>query len=322
MEEDLEGLDTLDPASAESLKIVAYFDALLESGAEHDSLLRGAAVLSGVVAGSERQGHVVRFNPVGQRVHGAGEASGPIRRVGGGSVWLEREGPLQANDRIIVERLGHAVTLLDVRRDLSGGFAVAIDASRSMEERSAVLAQLRIEPSAQVRLIATTPERSRNRAISAVVPTRYGILQATLETPGEPLHVTRAGLGQWTRADHAPDSWDDAVIAYRLSTDDLPVLEAAEIGALLDLIRDYHPATPHRDVTVLSSLDHRMTEVLRVLVEEESIRSAAVALNLHHSTLQAKHRQLCDVLGYDPRTPGGRARFIIAEVLHRLQPDP
>ena len=67
--------------------------------------------------------------------------------------------------------------------------------------------------------------------------------------------------------------------------------------------------------------DRVLAEVLRVLVEAESIRSAAVDLNLHHSTLQAKHRQLCDLLSYDPRTPGGRARYIIAEILHRLRPD-
>ncbi|MFV0432574.1 MAG: hypothetical protein ACK5LO_01125 [Leucobacter sp.] len=236
-------------------------------------------------------------------------------------MWLEREGGLRANDEMIVGRLAHAIALLDVRYDRSGGLAVVIDASCSIEDRSAELAQLRIEPGAQIRLIATAPETPRTGAFSTVVPTRYGILQATLDLTGNVAQAGRAGIGIRRRADHAPDSWADAVIAYRLSTEDLPILDAVDLGALLPLIRGYDHDIPHPDVAVLSSLDRGTAEVLRVLVEAESVRSAAVELHLHHSTLQTKHRQLTQVLGYDPRTTGGRARYVVAEILRRLRPD-
>lgn len=323
MDELIGRLSALDPGAGESLKVVAYFDALSVNGAGHDALLRAAAALSGAVAGSERRGRTIRFAPSGRKLSSSPELDRrlPVTAIGDGSVWLEREDLVQPGDEMIVERLAHAIALLDVRHDRSGGLALVIDASRTIEERSAELAQLRIEPGTRVRLIATAPDSPRTSGFSAVVPTRYGLLQATLDLTGEPEQVERAGIGLWVRADHAPDSWADAVIAYRLSTEDLPVLDAVDLGALLPLIRGYDHDTPHQDVAVLSSLDRGTAEVLRVLVEAESVRSAAVELHLHHSTAQAKHRQLTRLLGYDPRTTGGHARYIIAEVLRRLQPD-
>ncbi|ALJ20493.1 hypothetical protein [Microbacterium sp. No. 7] len=323
MEELAGRLPALDPGVGESLKVVAYFDALSVNGAGHDALLRAAAVLSGTVAGSERQGRVVRFDSAGRRVSGSGDADErrPGTAVGAGRVWLERSGPLHANDEMIVERLAHALALLESRHDHSGGFAVVIDATRSIEERSTMLTRLRIAQSARIRLIATAPDAPKTGALSSIVPTRYGLLQASLDTTGEPVQATRAGFGLWTRADHAPESWDDAVIAYRLSTEDLPMLDAVDLGSLLPLVRGYDHDTPHHDVVVLSRLDRAEAEALRVLVEAESVRSAAVELRLHHSTLQAKHRHLTHTLGYDPRTTGGRARYVIAEILRRLEPD-
>ncbi len=323
MDGPVEGLPALDRGAGESLEVVAYFDALSLSGAGHHALLRAAAVLSGTVAGSERRGVVVRFDPAGRKASGRGEADerAPVAAVGDGSVWLERAGPLHSNDQMIVARLAHSVALHEARYARSGDLAVAIDASCSIEDRSAVLAQLRIEPGSQVRLVATAPGPPRTGPYSTVVPTRYGILRATLNVAGHAGQDERAGIGLWRRADHAPESWEDAVIAYRLSTEDMPVLDAVDLGALLPLIRGSSGGVPHHDIEVLAGLDAATAEALRVLVEAESVRSAATELGLHHSTLQTRHRQLIKILGYDPRTTGGHARYVIAEILRRLEPD-
>ena len=66
------------------------------------------------------------------------------------------------------------------------------------------------------------------------------------------------------------------------------------------------------------SLDDRIAEVLRVLVETDSVRGAATELSMHHSTVQAKHEQLIALLGYDPRSTAGRMRYMAAELLRRL----
>lgn len=62
-------------------------------------------------------------------------------------------------------------------------------------------------------------------------------------------------------------------------------------------------------------------EILRVLVEADSIRAATTRPAMHHSTLQARHESLIHYLGYDPRTTAGRMRYIAAELLRRLEID-
>ncbi|MFD5284002.1 hypothetical protein [Streptomyces rubrogriseus] len=49
----------------------------------------------------------------------------------------------------------------------------------------------------------------------------------------------------------------------------------------------YDPQNPHEDVRALAGLDARSADVLRTLVEADSIRSAAAALSMHHSRLSA-----------------------------------
>ncbi|MYS70657.1 hypothetical protein GTY88_09480 [Streptomyces sp. SID5926] len=66
------------------------------------------------------------------------------------------------------------------------------------------------------------------------------------------------------------------------SIDGLGASEAPPCSAaLLD------PQNPHEDVRALAGLDARSADVLRTLVEADSIRSAAAALGMHHSRLSA-----------------------------------
>lgn len=87
---------------------------------------------------------------------------------------------------------------------------------------------------------------------------------------------------------------------------------------MLLLARAYDPAHPHLDVTTLAGLDDRSAEILRVLVESDSIRAAAATLAMHHSSVQARHESLTRDLGYDPRTTVGRMRYVAVELLRRL----
>ncbi len=150
------------------------------------------------------------------------------------------------------------------------------------------------------------------------MPTRFGTLRATLDVGERPDPAGPAGLGQWVRADRAPESWEGAVIALRLTTPLTPVVDATALGAMIVLARAYDPALPHPDVEALAHLDRRSAEILRVLVEADSIRAAAAELAMHHSTLQAKHESLRRLIGYDPRTTAGRMRYVAAEMLRRI----
>lgn len=74
------------------------------------------------------------------------------------------------------------------------------------------------------------------------VPTRFGTFRATLDLGGRPDPAGPAGLGQWVRADRAPESWEGAVIALRLTTPLTPVVDATALGAMIVLARAHDPA--------------------------------------------------------------------------------
>ncbi|WEV24188.1 hypothetical protein OYE22_02480 [Streptomyces sp. 71268] len=318
MQELLERLTALDPEASESFRVVSYFDTLVIAGAGPDALLRGAAALSGVVAGADRRGRIDRRAPDGRTPRTECLVRSPQRACSVGSVWLERSGDPHANDEMIVERLALSLDLVEARRSPVSGLEFVFDPARTVAERTTMLAKLRLKPGSRIRIVATRPDAPATTAASAVLPTRYGIVRATLcrtaqEPPSRP-----AGLGQWVRADHAPDSWDGAVIALRLTEASAPVVDATDLGALLLLARAHDPQEPHEDINSLARLDVRSTQVLRALVEADSLRSAAAQLGMHHSTLQARHDALTRELGYDPRTASGKVRYAAAEFLLRL----
>ncbi|MBY8861960.1 hypothetical protein K7711_36175 [Nocardia sp. CA2R105] len=303
---------------SDALEVVRYFDALIVSRVGLDALLRGAAVLSRTVAGASRNGRISRFDPAGRSVVGDSRgARRPERLCAGGSVWFERDDTPHVNDELILERLALAVELIDTWNTGAAGLALIIDQARSVDERAPGLVRLHLDPSTRIRLIATEMGTAPT-GISAAVPTRYGILQASLDMTGHITPPRPAGLGKWVRADQAPESWEGAVIAHRLTNSSTPVVDATDLGAMIILARAHDPAAPHEDVTALARLDDRSAEILRVLSDSSSLRSAAVELAMHHSTLQDKHASLTRLLGYDLRTTAGRMRYIAAEFLRRL----
>ncbi|MGW4024886.1 hypothetical protein [Streptomyces sp. NPDC005009] len=312
-------LSALDPEASESLRIVSYFDVLITRGAGLDGLLRGAAVLSGTVAGAEIRGRVSRRDPDGHAATAAVEGRRSLQKSHGDwTVWLERDGEPEPNDEMIVERLALGVELIEARRRPEGGFDAVIDAARPIAERVTHLARHRLDPATPVRILATAADTAELGAPSAIVPTRYGLLRATLDGFGKLDPPKPVGFGTWVRADRAPDSWDAAIIALRLRDDSVPAVDATDLGAMLLLAQAYDAQNPHGDVRALAGLDTRSADVLRTLVEADSIRSAAAALGMHHSTVQARHEALTQTLGYDPRTNVGRMRYIAAALLLRL----
>ncbi|MEV7215215.1 hypothetical protein AB0O31_19230 [Kitasatospora cineracea] len=309
-----------DDGAAAALRIVAHFDALALAGTGPDGLLRAAAALSGAVAGTEHRGRTTRRDPDGRTPAGQPPARRGERPRADGSVWLERPGPAHPDDELTIARLAVALDLAEARRHPLNALETGIDPARDLAERTAALARLRLAPGTRIRIAATRPDDRAPAAAhpAALVPTRYGLLHAHLQRTGGPPPATPAGLGPWVRADQAPDSWEGAVIALRLTEPAVPVVDATDLGALLLLARTHDPQDPHPDVAALARLDARATRVLQVLVEAESVRAAAAALGMHHSTLQARHEALTHDLGYDPRTATGKVRYAAAEFLLRL----
>lgn len=315
MQELVGRLTALDPEASETLKVITYFDALVGAGAGIDALLRAAATLSGVTAGARLRDRVQRREPGGRRVEGDAGVRSPRREIAGGEVWLERGADHFVNDEMVVERLALAVTLTEARRRPEAALEVAVDAASPLAERLAALARLRIDATACVRAIAVPLEAAEPGSVPVAAGAR--MVRALVDDGSRSLPV-RGGAGTWVRADRLPESWDAATTALRLTDAAHPVVDAAELGALLLVARGFDPAAPPEDVRALASLGERSREVLHALVKHESLRSASAALGMHHSTVQARHEALTRELGYDPRSALGRARYLASELLLRL----
>ncbi|MFJ4650095.1 PucR family transcriptional regulator [Nocardia sp. NPDC088792] len=133
----------------------------------------------------------------------------------------------------------------------------------------------------------------------------------------------RAGIGPAVTAAELPVSWAGALDALRLTAaagprllrhDDLGglALLAERVSAEEALIDDVRAVRAARD-QMPDAL-----ETLAALADTDSLRRAAAALFVHHSTLQSRLPRLTAVLGYRPDTPAGRQRLHLALALHRI----
>src|SRR5690606_16293321 len=225
-----------------------------------------------------------------------------------------------ANDAMVLERLSFAVSFA-LRKESPSRAALdtALDSSRSDAERASALDRLGVSPAAMVRIVVAPAScvRSHRRATTALTPS--GVLAVFLLHAGESLEVTPRGVGPITSADDLVRSFRAAELAFRLTSDDVPVVDADDYGLLLpaadELLRTWRG---HPDVQALARLDDRNRRILTQLIQCPSIRAAAAALNMHHSTLQARHDWFTDELGYDPRSHRGRARYELAHLTLRL----
>jgi hypothetical protein len=329
MQDLLGRLTALDPDASETLKVVTYFDALVERSVGVESMLRGAAVLSGATVGQRDGRQIMRVRADGVRIDPIDPRDGWMRRDSGPDavVWIEREGQEHTNDAMILERLALALGIIRARRSVGTASAVelAISSYAGVDERMTALSRLRLS-SGPLCVVASPPDPAPlAQHPSAVIATRHGLTRATI-LPAEwsaaeawdPADDGRRGIGTPGPEAQLPASWSSALIAVRLTTPAEPVLAAADLGALLLVAENADSGALHPDATTLAGLDARSLELLDAVVDEQSVRAAAVRLGRHHSSVQDRLSVLTETLGYDPRTSRGHARFVVARMLLRL----
>ncbi|GGL44948.1 hypothetical protein H9L10_13960 [Phycicoccus endophyticus] len=319
MQELVGRLSALDPTSGDELKVIGYFDALIAGAAGTEALLKGAAVLSGTVAGACWPGGALRMSPEGVRLP-AGEAGGwPSRPAADGRVWLERTGPAHANDAMVLERCALGVSIVRGRhRERSlGPLGVLLDGERTPQERTAAAARAGLGP--RVRALAVTADRHLPGASAVLAgtdgPVRLAVLHPRDAAPAE----GPVGLGPWGEPAQLVRSASAARLALQVSRATGAPVDAEELGGLLEAAAALAQRTPPApDVAVLDTLDERSLRILDVLVGSESLRAAAAALGMHHSSLAARRTALAEALGYDPWTARGRARCQLARLAQQL----
>ena len=333
-------LTALDPEASATLKVVAYFDTLVGHEVGIETLLRGASVLSGcpvgfqpgmAAAGLRVPPAGLRVSPAGQRLPAGPPGDWPSAPAGPGAlVWLERSGVPHTNDAMVLERLALAVAISRSRAQPGSGLHRAIervlDADAPGEDRATAAAQLGLDPRRPVRAVARRAGQPAGDHPSSVVSTPFGLARAEIvPRDTHPCGPDRAGIGPAVEPGRLPRSWSAALVALRLTDEDSPVVTADELGAVLLLAEAADAAPqPHPDVAALEALaaDHAALPTLDALAHAGTARAAASVLGLHHSTVQTRLAAAGAALGYDPRTPDGRTRYVLARTLQRLRNAP
>lgn len=338
-------IDTLSPDAGAGIRVISYFDSLVDGHAGFEAFLQGAAILTGCPVGvyAPCQHMRLRVDSTGLRTsfpREGGIGTWPSKPLGYSDdvdcrVWLERQEEPHAIDQIVLERLAQGLRLTIERNEgrlpenVSDGVEILLDATVAPGERIRAANRLHLTDSEQVRAVAlpagsTTPG---GRTLSAIMTSPVGIVRAVVEpqrraAPGQDLGAERRGIGPWVVPLDLPVSWRQAVVSLRLATAADPVVRASQLGSLAYLaeVVDRSEGVLPEVVALRKVIAHApwALATLEAFSENDSIRSAASALGIHHSTAQARCETLEQLLGYELRAQVGRCRLFLDLRLYRL----
>jgi hypothetical protein len=343
-------LSALDPDAGAAIKVIDYFDRLVESRAGLEAIVRGAAVLTGCPACliDEERRVRLRMLPDGRReaAPSAPAPDWPTVTVPGGSatLWLERPGRGDTVEKMVLERAAAAAReVLDrtrgrapaPQREDPARVELVLDATAPRQARLRAAHELGLSGDAPARAVAVSGGGARiEPAGPPREPRQTDAGPADGRGAADRPEGHRYGVGPAVPIADLPYSWSLARVALRLAaegTDQDPgprVVHAEELGGLFVLAGAVGPGTePVPDVHALEHVGAAapwMLRTLHAIVSAPSLRAAAAELHLHHSTLQERLAHAERLLGWPVRDPDGRLRLQLAFVLRRLHrhPDP
>jgi hypothetical protein len=321
-------LEALDPDAGAALRVVTYFDQLVERRAGLENVVRGAAVLSGhpaVLVDADR-GVRIRVEPDGVRR----DVARPLEvgwcqlTVDAVTVCLEHPAPAGPVEAVVLERAVMAArTVLERTRSRTRG------TRRRDDELLEVLLDVAAPDRDRLRAaqILGLPPDGRARVVAAI-DGRLDVEAEPAEERAATTARTRAGVGPAVPPLDLPWTVEQARTAARFTaegtaTDPGPrVVHAEDLGGLLLLAQvvDAHPES----IPDLLTLEKAATAgpwvltTLDVVAGSASLRAAAAALHVHHSTLQDRLGQAERMLGWSLREVPGVVRLNVALALRRI----
>jgi hypothetical protein len=313
-------LAAVDEPAGAALDVIAYFDRLAQSRAGLEQVVRGAAVLTGVPARlSDPSRRIqVRVSPDGVRTPQVDPPdprwrSHPVGSDGTGRILLETERRASLVDDMVLERAAMLAELVigRVRRPGPPGrpdcavVEVAVDPFVPESERLRAVRELGLRDGDRARVVAWTGGD-------------VGVLAAGAPLPP----ARRLGVGPAVAAHDLPASAARARTALRFTADDTAenpgatTVHADDLGGLELLAAAVDAgAPPTDDLRRLRRAAEEIPHLVQTLTHyatTSSIRAAATALFVHHSTLQDRLDHAERLLGWGIRQPAGRLRLQLA----------
>ncbi|TCK22002.1 PucR family transcriptional regulator [Pseudonocardia endophytica] len=350
-------LSALDADAASALRVIGFYDVLVEQSASVDVILQRTAALAGCAVGLRRAD-----TPHGRRadvntpVHdGTPPIWARIRAVPEEhEVWVERLGAELPLDDLLLERfaLASSVALSRRQRDVEvmdgpALLRLAIDSTADETRRRSALNRMGLTPNGVVHVVAAdgAPDavdvlarQAGHLLARASVDTVHALVFGgpVSTTSGVPTGV-RAGIAAPHPAVSLPDAWREAGIALRYalpsrhdhppySLDEAVAVRYAALGGFGLLAERMSPEAIGEvaDVRALDGLaddpaGEELLHTLEVVASTESIRRAATILHLHHNTVAHRVARAEKVLGFSLAEPYSRSRLMLALVLRRLR---
>jgi len=312
-------LAALDPQASTAVRVISHFDSLTASRAGLESIVRGAATLAGCPARLTDPARRLTVRVLADGVTSQPDTdpdpawpSAPVT-ADGAELWLETTTPAGTVEAVVLERAAAAAqTVLERtrsrRRDDPASVELLLDADATEADRLTAARRLRLPD--QARAIAL------DSGVARIVPADGAVPAGR-----------RAGVGPLVPITDLPESGRLARLALRLTAEGTTedpgprVVHADELGALALLV---HAAdTAPQPIPDVRALEHAAAAAPWVLATLDavagaaSLRDAARALRLHHSTLQDRLTHAQALLGWDLRHPQGQLRLQLALVLRR-----
>ncbi|HEY9373762.1 helix-turn-helix domain-containing protein [Streptomyces sp.] len=334
-------LSGLDPYVDGAIRIVAFYDTLMRRRVDLPALARASAGLAECVAGIRLHGtgRSIRVAPEGTEAAtppSPASTTVPITLDDEeiGTVWLERPGPPNPLDEVLLDRLaiaaGAAVERYGPARTTMADPALvelAISPDSDEAARARALRLLGFAAGQPVRVVAVRSTLPLDRIGGLICPNRpvkaapladVGVILATtVDRDLFPAGV-RAGIG----ASESPDrSWRGARTALRFTSTREPVVRHADLGALALLAEIPEDASrDNADVAAITRIAENPEdlETLDAYCVTGSLRRAADLLHLHHSSVARRVDQLGKTLDIDLTAPTGLTRARLALGVWRL----
>lgn len=329
MQELLGRLSALDPAASQSLRVIACFDELIAGDVGVRGLLSAAAALSGRTVGLVRGDTMTRVDHRGEVLPSTTPPATAHCVLPDTLVWIETSTPdTESLDVLIVERLSLALLIrLDSRRITPPPRALTVitDRGTAAAERRAAALRLGLHAGEAYRVIVAplfASWRSHPRGPEDVVATACGPVHTSIVTADASAEGTPSGLGSATAIDELDHSFRTAMIALRLHDGGDRGTRADDFGGLADVLADL-PEDRHSgdDLTnIESAMRHPWgARTIEALIGASSVREAARAANIHHSTMADRLTIITTTLKFNPVTGIGRTRLGLAYLQWRLQ---
>ncbi|MFC9324202.1 helix-turn-helix domain-containing protein [Kitasatospora sp. NPDC057015] len=334
-------LSGLDPYVDGAIRIIAFYDTLMRRRVDLPALARASAGLAECVAGIGLHGggRAIRVSPHGTDApapSAPASTSTPVTldEEEIGTVWLERPGPPNPLDEVLLDRLAIAAAAAverygPARTTMADPALVELAISSGSDEasRARALRLLGFAADLPVHAVAVRSRLPLDRIGGLLCPARpvkaaplagVGVILATTVDPARFPAGVRAGVG----AAGAPDaSWRQARTALRFTTGREPVVRHADLGALALLAEiPRHAARENADVAAVARIsdDPEDLDTLDAYCATGSLRRAADLLHLHHSSVARRVDQIAKALAIDLTGPTGLARARIALTTWRL----